>query len=173
MAKMPNTRIILVEGDTEISIFNNLKRLGEIQAKKVVKKNLWCECIKSYSINIPKSCDVIIVFDTDVINQADRFIKNINYLLSRKHNVILMQQTSNFEDEIAYCCSLSIRNLFSKFCKTKTPSPDDFKRDFIACTNQIEKLKNIGWDKKKWFIRQLHPSITILTKHQSNYDKYF
>ncbi|HBU6168910.1 TPA: hypothetical protein SCR74_003405 [Citrobacter freundii] len=173
MSKIPNTRIIFVEGDTEVSLFNNLKKNGTIQAKKIVKKNLWNECIKKYSVVIPKNCDIIVVFDIDVITQVDRFIQNIKFLKSRKHTIILMQQTNNFEEEIAHCCSLTPKKLFAKFCKTKSPNADDFKRDFIACTNQLDKLTTIGWDKDKWFVRILHPCINSLHPYQSTYNNYF
>lgn len=173
MAKITNTRIIFVEGDTEVSLFNNLKKGGAIQAKKIAKKNLWDECIKKYSVNIPKNCDIIVVFDTDVTVQSNRFIQNIQYLISRKHKIILMQQTDNFEEEIAHCCNLTTKRLFNIFCKTKSPGAGDFKRDFIACTNQIEKLTSIGWDKRKWFVRNLHNSLSTLHVYQSNYVTYF
>lgn len=173
MAKIQNTRIIFVEGDTEVSLFNNLKKSGSISAKKIAKKNLWDECIKKYAINIPKNCDIIIVFDTDTTLQSARFIQNVEYLLSRKHKIILMQQTLNFEDEIAHCCNMTTRRLFTSFCKIKTPSASDFKRDFIACNNPVEKLTAIGWDKKKWFVRKLHASLQNLIAHKSNYVTYF
>lgn len=173
MAKVPNTRIIFVEGDTEVSLFNILKKSGTIQFKKIAKKNLWCDCVKSYAVNIPKQSDIIVVFDTDITVQSPRFIENVKFLLRRQHKIILMQQTLNFEEEIAHCCNLTIRNLFTHFCKVRSPSADDFKRDFIACSNKLDKLDQLGWDKNKWFVRNLHNSLTLLAKYKSNYTTYF
>lgn len=173
MSKVLNTRIIFVEGETEMSLFNYLKKNSTIQAKKIVKKNLWSECIKKYSINIPKNSDIIVVFDSDITNQAERFIQNIKYLMSRKHNIFLFQQTQNFEEEIAHCCSLTTKKLFSSFCKNKTAGANDFKRDFIACNNQVEKITSLGWNKQKWFVRDLDESLQILNAYKSSYMHYF
>lgn len=173
MIKLANARIIFVEGDTEVSLFQSLKQKNIIQAKKIVKKNLWCEDIKKYSVNIPNKSDLVVIFDTDQVDKADRFIKNINYLLGRKHSVFLFQQTLNFEDELSHCCAITKRKLFSEFCKNRTAGVSDFKRDFIACNNPVDKLKALGINSDRWFVRDLHASLTCLNKYHSNFLNFF
>ncbi|MCW7272314.1 hypothetical protein OHC95_07980 [Escherichia coli] len=66
-----------------------MKQKGLIKFKKIVKKNFWVDDIKKYAVNIPKNCDLIVVFDSDVIDRVDRFIQNVNYLASRKHSIFI------------------------------------------------------------------------------------
>lgn len=173
MKGIDKSRIIFVEGETECSLFQKLKARGTLHAKKVVKKNFWCDDIKKYSISIPNKSDLIVVFDTDAKHAPDRFIANINYLTSRKHSVFLLQQTSNFEEELAYACSISAKKLIQHFCKSKTSGVNDFKRDFISCNNQVDKLVALGMNKNLWFSRELHRSINCLNKYKSTFSHYF
>lgn len=173
MAKLRNSRVILVEGDNEVSLFSHLKKEGIIEAKKIAKKNLWDICIKSYSINIPPNSDVIVIFDTDVTTGVDRFIANVEFLAKQKRKVILLQQTKNFEDEIAHCCLLTKTALFKQFCNTPTAQKKDFKRDVNQCGNLLAKLNGLGWDVKKLFVKDLVPCLGKLNPYRSTFSGYF
>ncbi|EEV5956314.1 hypothetical protein [Escherichia coli] len=173
MSKNQNAKIIFVEGETEYALFQKMKQKGLIKFKKIVKKNFWVDDIKKYAVNIPKNCDLIVVFDSDVIDRVDRFIQNVNYLASRKHSIFLLQQTRNFEEEIAYCCSVTLNKLIASFCKCKTSGVADFKRDFISSSNPFDKLVALGINQDKWFKRELHHSLLSLSKYKSDFSTYF
>lgn len=173
MATSSKIKLILVEGDTELSLFQKLKREGRIGFKSVVKKNLWQDGIKSYAITIPRGCDLLVVFDTDELGQVERFISNIQFLNSRGHNVYLLQQTNNFEEELAWCCGKSVAKLVAEFCVKKASGVHDFKRDFIACKNPLPKLIKLGLKDVRWFTRDLHESLQPLVKLKSSFKQHF
>ncbi|EDW4372103.1 hypothetical protein AAA67_002908 [Salmonella enterica subsp. diarizonae] len=173
MKRKNATLIIFVEGETELSLFKKMKRDGDIQVKKIVKKNLWNNLINSYTVNIPQNSILIIIFDTDNLTQKKRFIENIHFLLKRKHKVILLQQTPNFEEEIAYCCNLTSSKFISIFCKNKTARVADFKRNFISCSNPMDKLVSMGMDHQKWFKRDLHEVLDHLKAYKSDFVSCF
>lgn len=173
MAASSKIKVILVEGDTEVSLFQKMKRGGVIGFKSIVKKNLWQDSIKSYAITIPRGCDLLVVFDTDELGQVERFISNVRFLNSRGHNVYLLQQKNNFEEELAWCCGKSVEKLIANFCVKKTSGVNDFKRDFIACKNPIPKLIKLGMQDVRWFARDLHESLHPLVKMKSSFKKHF
>ena len=152
MAPSPKIRIILVEGETEHSLFQKMKQAKKISVKSIVKKNLWQENIKNYAITIPRGSELLVVFDTDDVGQFERFIGNVLFLSRRGHNVYLLQQKTNFEEELAWCCGKTITRLISEFCSKKTSGINDFKRDFIACNNPIPKLVKLGLEEPGGFL---------------------
>lgn len=173
MATSSKIKIILAEGDTEVSFFQKMKREGRVGFKSIVKKNLWQDCIKSYAITIPRGCDLLVIFDTDKLGQIERFISNVRFLSSRGHNVYLLQQKNNFEEELAWSCDKSVAKLIAEFCAKKTSGVNDFKRDFIACKNPLPKLIRLGMTDTRWFARDLHESLHSLVKMKSSFKKHF
>lgn len=173
MAGASKVRIILAEGETELSLFQKLKQSNKISVKSVVKKNLWQENIKSYAITIPRGSELLIIFDCDDTGQTERFIQNVRFLNSRGHKIYLLQQTTNFEEELAWCCGKSVRGLIDGFCVRRTSGINDFKRDFIACSNPVPKLIKLGMQDKKWFSRELHESLSSINKMKSSFVKHF
>ncbi|WP_416054191.1 TOPRIM nucleotidyl transferase/hydrolase domain-containing protein, partial [Escherichia coli] len=93
--------IILVEGDTEKALFQDFKTLLGYPIKKIVIANLWNVNINKYMPALTENSEIIVVFDTDRIENLDRFKNNLNLLKAKKHTIHLFQQTSNFEDELA------------------------------------------------------------------------
>lgn len=173
MASVSKIKIILVEGETEFSLFQKMKQDKVISAKTIVKKNLWQESIKNYAITIPKGSDVLIIFDCDEVEQFSRFIENIKFLKSRGHKIHLLQQTRNFEEELAWCCGKSVKKLVADFCVKKTSGINDFKRDFIACSNPLPKLLKLGMQEVKWFTRELHAVLEPVANMRSCFSKHF
>lgn len=173
MAKTTKVRIIFVEGDTELSFFNKMKQEKKISAKVIVKRNLWQDNIKSYAVTIPKSSELFVIFDCDQISQSERFLQNIALLKSRGHTIFLLQQTNNFEEELAYCCSMPLKRFIENFCSRKGSGVNDFKRDFISCSNPLQKLMQIGMQESKWFSRDLHVVLTNLRSQKSHFSKHF
>ncbi|MBK0098471.1 hypothetical protein IBT49_20995 [Erwinia sp. S63] len=173
MAGQPKVIIVLVEGDTELHLFQKMKLSNLISVKTIIKRNLWQESIKSYAITIPNKSEVLIVFDSDEINQSVRFIENVKYLKSRGHKVHLLQQTKNFEEEIAWCCGKKVPKLISEFCPKKTSGVKDFKRDFIACSNPITKILGLGMQEAKWFSRDLHAALESVVSMKLQFSKHF
>ncbi|MFU0945797.1 hypothetical protein ACM26Q_08720 [Kluyvera ascorbata] len=173
MAAGSKVKIVFVEGETELALFQKLKQSKKINVKSVVKKNLWQECIKNYAITIPKGSELFVIFDSDEVGQNERFINNILFLSRRGHNIYLLQQSSNFEEEIAWCCGKSVKKLVSDFCTKRTSGVNDFKRDFIACANPVARLVKLGLQDSKWFSRDLHESLHPLRGMKSKFDIHF
>lgn len=173
MALKSRVKILFVEGETESSLFKKMKQANLICVKQIVKKNLWAEDIRSYALNIPKNSDVLVVFDSDEVTQIDRFVRNVNFLNKRGHVVHLLQQTTNFEEELSWCCNQSMRCLISCFCPGKTSGINDFKRDFISCTKPLDKLITLGLKPERWFSRELHGSLVALQHLKSSFMKHF
>ncbi len=57
-------------------------------------------------------------------------------------------------------------------CK-KTSGINDFKRDFIACNNQLSKLLKMGMQETKWFTRDLHTVLEPVASFKSSFSKHF
>ncbi|EED1400161.1 hypothetical protein JHJ27_002899 [Escherichia coli] len=173
MARRATVTIVFVEGETELSLFKKMKRDNIIAVKEVVKKNFWQDRIHKYAIAIPKGSDIFVVFDSDQVEQSARFIENVKFLRSRGHRVYLFQQTSNFEEELSWCCNKSIPRLIYDFCGKKTSGVNDFKRDFIACNNSPDKLIKLGIREHLWFSRALHDVLKPVADMKSNFSRHF
>lgn len=164
--------IVLVEGETEKALFKDFKSIYGYPIKKIVIVNLWNVGIKKFMPSLTEVNDIIITFDTDRIENLERFKENINLLLAKKHNIHLFQQIENFEDELAKACGLSNRALYSSFCP-KIVSSDNFKNEFIALHNRLVKLDGINLNKTSLWSRGLIPQLNAYTQQQSSHDKYF
>ncbi|MEH4236411.1 hypothetical protein POX60_24535 [Escherichia coli] len=173
MAGLSKIRIIFVEGETENSLFQKMIQQRVIDAKSIVKRNFWQESIRNYAITIPKGSDILIVFDSDEVEQSARFIENVKFLKNRGHKVYLLQQKRNFEEELAWCCGIPVKKLIAGFCAKKTSGINDFKRDFIACNNQLSKLLKMGMQETKWFTRDLHAVLEPVASFKSSFSKHF
>ena len=164
--------IILVEGDTEKALFQDFKTLLGYPIKKIVIANLWNVNINKYMPALTENSEIIVVFDTDRIENLDRFKNNLNLLKAKKHTIHLFQQTSNFEDELANACGVSNRKLYSCFCP-KIISADNFKNEFIALRNRMMKLDGLGLNKTLLWSRGIIPQSRDYNFHVSSHDDYF
>lgn len=173
MVGIGKVKIMFVEGETEMSFFQKLKRDKRIAIKSIVKKNLWQDNIKNYAITIPKNSELYIVFDSDEVGQAKRFIDNVNFLRRRGHSIFLLQQKNNFEEELAWCCGKTLPKFITAFCVKKTSGVSDFKRDFIACGNPLSKLLDLGLQETILFSRELHEALRPLIKMKSKFSNHF
>lgn len=156
---MPQTTI-LVEGQTEI---HYLRKMGFLGTPKIF--NLWQA--KDKKLNgllrqTPSDEQIIIIADTDILTEENRFISNvleINSHCSRKPHIILQQ--SNFEDELCFSCGCSLTQLFQHF---NAAGANEFKNKFNK-TNQLpNKLATCNHDIGRMWSRS--GSETILSSHE-------
>lgn len=106
--------IALVEGETEKSLLNDFKNSLKYPIKRIVKVNLWNSDIKKIAPSFTEPSDILVIFDTDILDNLDRFQENLKILTSRKHTIFLFQQKNNFEDEIAHASSLSKKKVICR-----------------------------------------------------------
>lgn len=162
--------IFFVEGETEKSLLNDFKKTDKDPIKRIIKINLWNNDVKKILPNLTEINDIVIIFDTDLKQGIERFNKNIEAILARKHNVFLLQQTNNFEQELIYSCQCNQKNLFDEFCK-KIVSADNFKNSFIKCNTRLEKLKSLGFSKSRLWSRELIKELEFKEKHKASYSE--
>lgn len=164
--------IALVEGETEKYLLNDFKSLLKYPIKRVIKVNLWNNDIKKIVPSFTESSDILIIFDTDRTENIQRFKENLNLLESKKHTIFLLQQNDNFEEEIAYASSTTTRRLLTHFCP-KIVSLDNFKNEFNAQANRLQKLDALGMNKNKLWERNLIAQLDNFNKQHSSHEKYF
>lgn len=164
--------VVLVEGDTEKCLFNDLKSNLRYPIKRVVVANLWNCDIKRLLPSLTEPSDVLVVFDIDALENIGRFKENINVLKKKNHKVHLFQQNKNFESEISYACSLTVKRLFNLICP-KIGSADNFKSEFIKINNRLAKLDSIGFVKSKLWERKLIKGLSDFNLMHSSHEKYF
>lgn len=164
--------IVFVEGDTEKAMFNDFKTLHGYPIKKIVIANLWHVNINKLLPMITEKSEIIITFDTDRLENIDRFKANIRLLKSKKHKIYLFQQNKNFEEELAHACSIPTRRLYSAFCP-KIVSADNFKNEFIWLRNRMAKLESLNINKNLLWSRDLIVQISEYNDHHSSHQKYF
>ncbi|WP_411703531.1 hypothetical protein [Edaphovirga cremea] len=163
---------ILVEGETESSLFSDFKKVSAYPIKKIVKVNLWNNDIKKLLPYLKDANDIIIVFDTDALVGLQRFQSNINMLIQRKHRIHLFQQKHCFEDELIHACDCTVRKLFESFCQ-KINSSDNFKAEFIRCHNRIDKLKLLGLKHERLWSRELIKELQGYKPNQKYFSNFF
>lgn len=161
--------IFFVEGETEKYLIEDFKKIHKDPIKRIVKINLWNNDVSKILPGLTEVNDIVIIFDTDHLDGIERFNKNIDIILSRKHRVHLFQQTSNFEHELMYSCKCTQKKLLDEFCK-KIVSVDNFKSSFIKCNSRFEKLAAIGFSKEKMWSRGF---INELVHREIYKSKYF
>ncbi|HFF8551740.1 TPA: hypothetical protein ACGEYE_000461 [Klebsiella variicola] len=164
--------IVLVEGETEKALFRDFKTSLGYPIKKIVIANLWNVSIKKIMPALTEISEIVVVFDTDRIENIERFKTNISLLKAKKHTIYLFQQTRNFEDEIAKACNINNRDLYSSFC-SKIVSSDNFKNEFIALHNRMPKLDGLNINKSLLWSRGLIPQLNDYSSHTSSHDAYF
>ena len=164
--------IALVEGETEKYLLNDFKNQLKYPIKRIIKVNLWNNEIKKIIPSFTEKCEILIVFDTDRTENIQRFKDNLNLLKAKKHTIFLLQQKSNFEEEIAYASSITTRRLLAHFCP-KIISLDNFKNEFNAQSNRLQKLEGLGLNKRKLWERSLIAQLNSYNEEHSSHDKYF
>ncbi|MFP2485830.1 glycosyltransferase family protein [Enterobacter ludwigii] len=161
--------IVLVEGETEKALIDDFKRKHKDPIKRIIKLNLWLGDVNKVLISLTEQNDIIVVFDTDAKDGFDTFHKNIKAILARKHNVFLLQQTNNFENELTYACKCTENTLFSLFCK-KIKSCDNFKASFLKSKTRLEMLESLGFKKDLLWQRGLISELLKLNYQASSYN---
>ncbi|WP_318375874.1 hypothetical protein [Enterobacter sp.] len=164
--------IFFVEGETEKFLLNDFKKRDKDPIKRIIKINLWNTDVKKILPNLTEVNDIVIVFDTDLKQGIERFNKNIDAILARNHNVYLLQQTDNFEQELVYSCQCSKKTLFDEFCK-KIVSADNFKNSFIKCSTRLDKLNSLGFSKGRLWCREIIDELKHQKIRKSSYLNLF
>jgi len=164
--------IALVEGETEKYLLNDFKTQLKYPIKRIIKVNLWNNDIKKIVPSFTEKSDILIIFDTDRIENIQHFKDNLNLLKAKKHTIFLLQQKDNFEEEEAYASSVSIRKLLTHFC-SKIVSLDNFKNEFNAQLNRLQKLEGLGLNKRKLWERNLIDQLNNFNEQHSSHEKYF
>ncbi|WP_431022580.1 DUF4276 domain-containing protein [Erwinia rhapontici] len=164
--------IALVEGETEKAIFSDFKIMLKYPVKKIIKANLWNNEIKKIIPLFTEQSNILVIFDTDRIENLQRFKENIKLLRAKKHSVYLLQQKSNFEEEICHASTLSHRKLLEHFCP-KIVSVDNFKNEFIARKNRLKQLDELGLNKSKLWERELIEELQDHSELHSSHNKLF
>ena len=158
--------LILVEGETEQHLINDSNIRGKVKIF-----NCWDNEIKKIQRMINSKYHVVIVYDTDIINPActKRFKENITVLSKICHQITILQQTQNLEDELIYACSCSEKSLLNEF---KSSSKSEFKSSFLKCTNPLVKLEKLGFDSNKMWdrdiIKEFENLINVKTVNNKN-----
>lgn len=143
-----------VEGDTERKFIEVIKENKYVYSGRIEKRNLLEKKISDNILkNIQKNTDIVIIFDTDVIdiNNINILDKNIEIFENndRIKKVILIPQVKNLEDELIYSTKIKkIKDLL------ESKSDKDFKRDFISCNNLMKKLEEKEFKISKLWSRE-------------------
>lgn len=139
------TVYFLVEGETE-ERYINMQFVG-----KVKKVNLWNQKdVAPLLRQIKKDDEVIIIADTDVTSNQERFVQNIAIIKKHCKNkaILLILQNKNFEDELRFSCGCTEQVLLTAF---NVSGIDKFKNQFIKERMLSEKLTSLNDDiKKMW-----------------------
>lgn len=138
-----------VEGDDEEKLVNVLKndlrviRPGKVQIMNVVQNEFTEMRLRPL---LPGTM-VVLIFDVDAGN-PETLKKNINILEknSRISDVITVPQVRKLEDELVRSCGL--KNI-TELLNSKSRS--EFKSDIIKVSNLANKLREHGFDIKKFW----------------------
>lgn len=157
-----------VEGDTERKFIEVIKENKYVYSGRIEKRNLLEKKISDNILkNIQKNTDIVIIFDTDVIdiNNINILDKNIEIFKNndRIKEVILIPQAKNLEDELIYSTKIKkIKDLL------ESKSDKDFKRDFISCNNLMKKLEEKEFEISKLWSRN---AVDIYEKYKNDSEK--
>ena len=121
----------------------------------------------AYHYFVEGDTDIVIIFDTDVIdiNNINILDKNIEIFENndRIKKVILIPQVKNLEDELIYSTKIKkIKDLL------ESKSDKDFKRDFISCNNLMKKLEEKEFEISKLWSRN---AVDIYEKYKNDSEK--
>lgn len=151
---MNKTNIYFHEGETEENLINSLKAKKKLPHGKTKKVNLWNETRVNRIIRqLSRNTVIYIIFDTDTTDNIDRFTDNIKQISKFANKVFLLPQSSNFEDEIAYCCNKTIRVLPKFIFGPKCDSITKFKKKIISEKELLTKLESKNYSFSKMWIR--------------------
>lgn len=149
----------LVEGDDEKDFLLSVKKIG-----KVLKLNLWQDDVSKFISYFDKKTNIYMIYDTDCVENIEKFIENLNTLKRNSKNIYLLQQTLNFEDEMMRCFNLRRqKDLYSIFSATTL---SDFKRNFRSESDLFSKLKNSGFLYKNLWGEEIIEQLRIFSGHK-------
>ena len=134
----------LYEGECEKNLVCSLMSNGRIRYGRRKKLDLWKNELSKHIRLFNRSETVIVVFDTDVMSQYRRFVRNVILLAKHVRVVILLPQHENLEEEIAYACSIHPKDLPMVFYRLTSVS--EFKTKFSKDRSLIRKLDTKGFD---------------------------
>ena len=138
------------EGETDVKMISTLKteyqyvQPGKVDHFNVIQKELTA----NRTMGLKKGTTVVLVFDTDKIDNTSILNKNIEFLKKQKNidKVICITQILNLEDELIRSCNITtIKEL------TGSKSNRDFKTDMIRQSNFKKKLEDKNFDFKKFW----------------------
>lgn len=138
------------EGETEKQLLNFLKSSKKIKSGKLKKHNLWLNKFKTIRSIPKKNTQLFFIIDTDDIENTGIFIKNLQTL--KFHEVCLIIQNKNLEDELSYACNKKNTQVLFKDFYTVT-SKDKFKNKFANDKNLAKILTNNQFDFDKLWTR--------------------
>ena len=151
--KKNNKIVYIVEGESEKTFVNAVKNEYIVSGIPYVFNPLQ-QSLTARIRTYPQNTCVILIFDTDRVDleRIEKLKNNIKSLekASNIHEIILIPQVNNFEDEIKY--TTNIKQL-KDFTNSKTNS--EFKEDFIRQEKHIlKKLKRNNFDILKLWSRK-------------------
>jgi hypothetical protein len=151
--KKSNKVVYIVEGECEKTFINAVKNEHIISGMPYVFNPLQ-QSLTTRIRTYPQNTCVILIFDTDRTNpeRIEKLKDNIRSLekSSNIHEIILIPQVNNFEDEIKYATDIK---QMKDFTNSKTNS--EFKEDFIKQEKHIlKKLKRNNFDIQKLWSRK-------------------
>lgn len=123
--------LYLVEGETEEALLDALNVYGRVEPI-----NLWQTNIDKHLRKF-NWAHIYVVYDTDRVENLQRFLDNLNKLIKQKQLKGICQQTLNLEDEMAYACGISKTKLFKAF---NASSANEFKTLLLKTNNLKDKL---------------------------------
>ncbi|WP_085248457.1 hypothetical protein [Gilliamella mensalis] len=149
-----------VEGECEQKLVQELISSKKIKLSHIKKINMWESAIERHLVQIKRNDKIFVIFDTDVITpkRSDVFINNLRKLIKNGNKIVLLEQNTNFEDELCHCLALKLPLLFASF---HAQGKNEFKKKFINNSTLIKKLTdlNIKWV-GLWDRGVFHPNLT-------------
>ncbi|SMN15522.1 hypothetical protein CRYPA_1562 [uncultured Candidatus Thioglobus sp.] len=132
------------EGECEEKLLKFLKHKEIIKSGKTTKFNLWQDKIKQLKRLLPRhrKSELYFLIDTDKLANIQLFKDNLENL--KQHNICLIVQYKNLEDELSYICDQTRTELFSEF---NACNKDEFTSKFIKASNLQSKLNSCDFSK--------------------------
>lgn len=153
--------VFFVEGETEEKLVQGLHLKGRIKIA-----NLWQNPVEKIVRTLGSQHKVIIIYDTDRIENIKRFIRNLEILNESKCLYAIVQQTNNLEDELAYACGKNKPMLFRLF---DVSTAKEFKGSFMKYNNAVQKLLDNGFDPDKLWVKELIKELNDFQKLKKDY----
>jgi len=150
---MRNQSVILVEGETEKSLFRSLNCV----TNQIIIANCWqvdpgklIRRLRRFS----RKVEIFVVFDTDRLENLDRFTNCVRHLAKNCSRLYLLQQIHNLEEELIFSCDLiqNKRDLYRAFGKS---SKNQFKAKFNQSNGRLEILERQGLNRNRLWSRNL------------------